>query len=281
MKLFRKIKYFKFIYTKSRDRLDFFSDREAELLIITIAFNNSEFIKHQIQLIKKYIEGDFVHCVIDNSSELKFRKKIKEVCLESSISYYSIPENPYRNNKSHAAAMHWAFFQIIKNYPCVKFGFLDHDIFPITNFSFSGRFKYGIYGRVIHSYFQGGYNLDYSKNIPYWSLWAGFCFFEKKVIKGGFPWSFNFFSKHFKGGFFLDTGGGLWSSLYSKMDYPGDLVIYQKKYYDNMETEEMQNQSFEILDDAWIHFVSLSNWRETRDLEWKKHKLIDFLSEHI
>lgn len=282
MKYIKKFQYFRFIYTKCIDEVVFFPKGKGKLLIVTIAFNNSEFVLNQIRLLKKFLHEDFFHCIVDNSSELSKRSDIKRVCVENAISYFGVPiNNIYKNNKSHAAAMHWAFFQVISKVNCEKFGFIDHDIFPTKAFSFENRFRFGIYGRVINSYCKDGYSSAYSKDIPYWSLWAGFCFFEKGLIKGLFPWSFNFFSKHFPGGYFLDTGGGLWNILYSKLEYPGELTTYQKKYYGNSEVNEMQNQSFEILDDCWIHFVSLSNWRETKDLDMKKEKLAEFLREFI
>lgn len=280
-KLFRKFNYFKFLFTKSSDYHSFISVESNSFLIITIAFNNSEFIQYQILLLKRYLQDNFCHCVVDNSSELKQRAEIKKSCISYGVSYYSVPPNPYKSTKSHGAAMHWAYFQLIKRFHFRYFGFLDHDIFPIADFSLMNKMDQGIYGRVIHAYHKDGYQKTRSVQVPYWSLWAGFCFFESEKIKANFPWSFNFFSQHFHGGFFLDTGGGLWNLLYSKMDYPSHSASFEEVEIDKFLNKGKQQERFEILDECWLHFVSLSNWRSISDLNLKKEKLISFLKAYL
>lgn len=251
----------------------------SEFLILTIAFNEASFIEQQIVLLKKYLQDPFDHIIVDNSSDLAVRKSIRTICLTYGVGYAGVPfSNPYRENKSHAAAMHWAYYHLVRKSKVRVFGFLDHDIFPLSTYSILARINNGIYGRVMHAYSKDSYQEYVSQKIPYWSLWAGFCFFEKNLVKGFFPWSLNFFSKHFPDGFFLDTGGGLWNKLYSKMAYPRPLASYEvKQISDN--AEGIQNQSFELLDHLWIHFVSLSNWRAINDIEGKKAKLEEILAK--
>lgn len=280
-KFLKKLSYFKFIFTKSADFLFFSSLEPKDLLLITIAYNNSEFVKYQILLLKKYLKDDFFHCIVDNSSDVEEKDKIKNQCLSHSISYYSVPNNPYKNTKSHGAAMHWSYFQLIKKSSYRYFGFLDHDIFPTADFSIMSKLNQGFYGRVIHAYHKNGYQKVISKEAPYWSLWAGYCFFESNIIKANFPWVFNFFSRHFPGGYFLDTGGGLWDHLYSKLDYPSHSASFEEIEIDKLSGNVNQQERFEILDKYWIHFVSLSNWRSIRDLDFKKKKLIELLNAYI
>ncbi|GHB23827.1 hypothetical protein GCM10008106_00540 [Mongoliitalea lutea] len=254
-------------------------ESDSEFLILTIAFNEASLIERQIVLLKNNLQDPFDHIIVDNSSDLDVRKSIRDICLRHGVGYAGVPHsNPYRENKSHAAAMHWAYYQLVRKSNAKVFGFLDHDIFPLKPYSSLAKINNGIYGRVLHAYSKDSYQKKISEEVPYWSLWAGFCFFEKNLVKGFFPWSLNFFSKHFLDGFFLDTGGGLWNKLYSKMAYPGPLASYEvKQISDN--GEGIQNQSFEILDDAWIHFVSLSNWRSINDIEGKKAKLEEILTQ--
>lgn len=280
-KLFRKLNYFRFLYTKSVDFDCYFSEQRNRCLVITIAFNNSEFIHYQILLLKKYFRDEFSHCIVDNSSDLKQKSEIKNRCIANRISYCSVPPNPYKNTKSHGAAMHWAYFQLIKKFPFQYFGFLDHDIFPIADFCLKDKLDQGIYGRVIHAYHENGYQEIRTDQIPYWSLWAGFCFFESTRIKAYFPWTFNFFSKHFPGGYFLDTGGGLWNQLYSKLDYPSKSASFEEVEIDKFFGDGNQQEKFEILDGRWVHFVSLSNWRTISDLESKKEKLTRYLQTYL
>jgi hypothetical protein len=251
----------------------------SDLLILTIAFNEASLIEQQIVLLKKFIEDPFDHIIVDNSSDLGVRKSIRLICQTQGVGYTGVPlSNPYRENKSHAAAMHWAYYQLVRKSNARVFGFLDHDIFPLSTYSILARINNGIYGRVMHAYSKDSYQDQISEEVPFWSLWAGFCFFEKNLVKGFFPWSLNFFSKHFPDGYFLDTGGGLWNELYSKIPYPGSLASYEVKQISD-DAEGIQNQSFEFLDNTWIHFVSLSNWRAINDIEGKKAKLEEILTQ--
>lgn len=276
----RKVSYWAFIYRKPTVRFTGRMSDGNSTLLLSIAYNEFSLVEQQIYLLKKYFTDPFLHIVVDNSSDELIRTQIQKICKEQGVEYAGVPANPYTSNKSHGAAMHWAYFQLIKNSKFKRFGFLDHDIFPTAPFSLENRMKNGIYGRVMHTYFKAGYHENYSPVNPYWSLWAGFCFFEKKSFSGRFPWSLNFFSKHFKDGNFLDTGGGLWDKLYSKLDYPGELATYRTKRISDEPGDEIQNQSFEILDESWIHFVSLSNWRRIADLDKKKALLVEILQSH-
>lgn len=177
--------------------------------------------------------------------------------------------------------MHWAYFQLIKKSSFRYFGFLDHDIFPIAEFCLKDKLKQGIFGRVIHAYHLNGYQENRTDQVPYWSLWAGFCFFESNRIKVSFPWTFNFFSKHFPGGYFLDTGGGLWNLLYSKLDYPSNSASFEEVEIDKFFGDGNQHEKFEILDGSWVHFVSLSNWRTISDLESKKGKMVKYHKTYL
>lgn len=270
MKVIKKLRYYKFLFSRSIDSFNFLPMSQSNLLLLTVAYNNVEFIRLQISLLKKNFKDDFYHCIVDNSSDPFVRVEIQEICKVLNVSYFGIPYNFYKNNKSHAAAMHWSYFQIINKHKFEYFGFLDHDIFPFCSFSLKHRFNQGIYGRVVNSYFHGGYQEKISDLVPYWSIWAGFCFFKSSFFKSSFPWDFNFFSKHFPGGYFLDTGGGLWNLVYSKLKYPGKLASYYKIFLEENSNSGDQNDGFEIIDDSWIHFVSLSNWRSISDLEKKK-----------
>lgn len=275
----RKINYWCFIRSSASSFSGNPYQKSAELLLLTIAFNEASLIERQIILLKKYVQEPFYHIVVDNSTNLEIRTSIQNICKSHGVGYAGVPiTNPYRENKSHAAAMHWAYYQLVRNSNAQVVGFLDHDIFPLKLYSIKEKMINGIYGRLMHAYTTQSYLNQVSSEVPYWSLWAGFCFFEKSKLKGPFPWSFNFFSKHFEGGYFLDTGGGLWDKLYSKMPYPGPMASYEIKQISD-DFEGIQNQSFEFLDESWVHFVSLSNWRSIKDIDGKKSKLSEILAK--
>jgi hypothetical protein len=279
-KIIRKLRYWRFICSGALNEIKQVALLSDATLLLTIAFNEVLLIERQIVLLRRNFTDSFVHVVVDNSTDPEVRRSIKRICRTNKVLYAGVPKNPYSNTKSHAAAMHWAYFQLVKDSKFLRFGFLDHDIFPLAPYSLQSKMRQGIYGRVMHSYFSSGYHSSYSPEVPYWSLWAGFCFFDRELFYGRFPWSLNFFSKHFKDGNFLDTGGGLWDCLFSKMEYPGELASYQIRQISEEAGKEIQNQSFEILDDSWIHFVSLSNWRSITDLDSKKELFLKILTAH-
>lgn len=276
MSLIRNLRYYKYLFTGSSNEVIFGSFR-GQILLVTIAFNNAEFIDIQIELLQKYFKDDFVHCVVDNSTNKVVKGQIKEICIRRRVSYFAAPKGVFTDQKSHGAVMHWAFYQVISKFKLSFFGFLDHDIFPFKPFSLVGKSHQGIYGRVVNSYIPNGYLEARTDAAPYWSLWAGFCFFDYFRFKSLLPWQFNFLSKRFPGGYFLDTGGGLWDSIYSKTEYPVSLASYRKLLFDSSEIKGDQDGQFEIFDESWIHFVSLSNWRENTDFELKKERLKEIL----
>lgn len=279
MKLLRNISYYRYIFSKSKDEY-ILPVPDGHILILTVAFNNVEFVELQISLLKKFLQDEFSHCIVDNSTIPSVRQELKAICIKYKVGYVGLPKGPFSDHKSHGAAMHWAFVQVVRRIKPRLFAFLDHDIFPYRNYQVSGKFHQGVFGRVVNSYIRGGGYLDErTDNAPYWSLWAGFCFFDFARFKRLNPWNVNFSSKHFFGGYFLDTGGGLWDSIYSKTDYPGNLASFRKVKWNSQPGDGDQNDSFEIFDEAWIHFVSLSNWRSIQNLERKKENLLDLLQE--
>ncbi|WP_162633273.1 hypothetical protein [Echinicola strongylocentroti] len=253
-------------------------DKKALIDIYTIAFNNAEFIKNQILLIKLRFKDPHKHFIIDNSSDVLIREKLIKICKQHQVAYIGLPTINYSPNKSHAMAMHWTFAHLIKKRKPKFFCFLDHDIFPIKDFSFLDKMKNGIYGRIMHLYTQNGYVEQISNSYPYWSIWAGFCFFDYKLFKDIKSYKINFFSKRFEGKGFLDTGGGLWEKIYSKIPYPKKMANFEVLNFREGAKEDLQSSSFELID-GWIHFVSLSNWRPTSNLEEKIEKFNEIIGK--
>lgn len=55
------------------------------LIIASVAFNNPIVIALQIQLIKKYLQDDFVYFVADNSTHPDAREKMRHLCKKCDI----------------------------------------------------------------------------------------------------------------------------------------------------------------------------------------------------
>ena len=138
--------------------------------------------------------------------------------------------------------------------------------------------KNNIYGRVIHSYMPNGYNEIITKEFPYWSLWAGFYFLKSDLLSSANVYGFNFDPKSFQKGSYLDTGGGLWDVLMSKIPYPGELATYNAVKFRQSEVSNVKTDYYEKVDD-WVHFVNISNWYETPNAKEKNDFIVKMLTE--
>lgn len=276
-----KVKYFIFLNKTSDDQskdILFLDRNNSDIDLVTIAFNNPLMIEFQIQLLRKNITDKFSYIVADNSNDLKVRKRISDLCKSHNVYYVSIPINMYFRNKSHAAAMHWVYKNIVKKRNNLYFGFLDHDIFPTEPYSILNRMKNNIYGRVIHSYLPNGYNEEVTSEYPYWSLWAGFYFLKSDLLSRVNVYRFNFNPKSFQKGSYLDTGGGLWDVFMSKTLYPGQLATYSAVKFRDSKVSNVQTDYYEKIDN-WVHFVNISNWYSTPNAKEKNDFIVNLLSE--
>jgi hypothetical protein len=273
-----KIVYHKFLKQKSPNQgiNNLKRNPISNIDIVTIAFNNPVAIDYQIRLIKKYVNDDYTHIIADNSTDFKSIQEISSLCDRYNILYVKIPYIKLKPSWSHAAALHWTFINIIKKRNSEYFGFLDHDIFPITSTKITAKFWNGIYGRVIPAY---GAN-EVSDKQPYWSLWGGFAFFKSDLFKNINSFKFNFLPKVISPNLILDTGGGLWDLVLSKIPIPPQLVKYEEKKINHHNYRNIQSDAYEQID-GWIHCVNLSNWFGTQGIENKTNYLFDILNSHL
>lgn len=207
-------KFYNYLYTFLRLHVFLRSDKarlaiskNTTLLVIVIAFNNKEIIEKQYAHLKKYMSDDFEYVVADNSSDKKVSSELSAWCESENISYVKVPKNPLtgvRASGSHGVALNWCYHNIIQKYTPLHFGFLDHDIFPITKTA------------VVKSLETAFYGVIRNRANTYWYLWPGFCFFTYSTLR---KYRVNFFPYHAgkKGVTFLDTGGTNYITIYKKL----------------------------------------------------------------
>lgn len=228
-------------------------ESEGNLDIITISFDNLHVLKHQIGKIKENVTDDnYTHIVADNSSQPEKRKEIRSLCESEGIAYIGIPkfENDsfIRGSKSHAISLNWVFYQVVMKRKPRWFGFLDHDIYPIRPVSLVKSFDNQLfYGKK-------------ETRDEYWYLWPGFSFFDFDFLS---DIKVDFSPSKVKDTY-LDTGGALWYSLYSKLNaadfiFPDDFRISLDKLGYNY------NEMVEFIDDNWFHSMNASLWKEASD----------------
>jgi hypothetical protein len=283
IKYYRKSKEFilliRFLNLKAKKILRF-DDKKVKIDLVSIAFNNPFLIEYQILLLKKNLQDSYFQIIADNSTNADAKVQIKNICSKYKIFYVELPQNSFKRNKSHGAAMHWVYKNILRKRKTEYFGFLDHDIFPTKPTSIIERMQKGIYSRLMHAYKNDGYMYSVNHPYPYWSLWAGFYFIKSSLLSSSNIYSFNFFPYVISEDLYLDTGGGLWKPLYSKMIYPGEMADFKQYKFRETDNGNIQTDFYEMFDD-WIHFVNISNWYVTPSIDEKKSFVISKLEALI
>ena len=277
-----RIRLFMFLNTSSESNLKaILIDQHNDLDIITIAFNNAMAIQYQIQLIKKYVKDSHTHIVADNSTAYVVRKEIMTMCSQLGVMYISIPVNKYKSNKSHGAAMHWVYKNVIRKRNRPYFGFIDHDIFPMQSCTILNKYKNNIYGRVTPAYTKDHKSVvPFSNEQPYWSLWAGLFFLKTDLLKSFNVYALNFFPRPLNNGTYLDTGGGLWDTIFKRIPNPEKIVEFSSVKFRDSAGGNYKTDYYECLDE-WIHIINLSNNYKTHDIEGKISFLEDMLKQAL
>lgn len=222
-------------------------------LIITIAFNKPDLIESQILLLKMHIKDSFVHVVFDNSSEASCSKKIKEICKLNKVIYFK-NKGTEKNKKvqinpsiSHGKALNYAFKKIAVPSGAKILTFLDHDIFPVKEYSF--------FSNIGSADFLG---VKMSK-MGMWYLWPGFFSMKmNKIINK----KINFLPAPS-----LDTGGSLWSGIFSKEQ---KVIFARRRNYTIGKLTNKQKDVYQIVDSSWVHLVNGSNWANIKDMSKKE-----------
>ncbi|MBI2720863.1 MAG: glycosyltransferase family 2 protein [Bacteroidetes bacterium] len=232
-------------------------NNKVPLHILTVAFNNELLLAHQIRLLNKNLKDDFVFIVVDNSSDKKKRKQIKEICLRSKIGYISMPENPFKIcSDSHGICLNWIF----KNYITVVkpdyFGFIDHDVYPVKSTSLIKMLE----EQDVYGHRQG---MD-----DYWFLWPGLSFFKFSKVK---DIHLNFLTSAL-GKRHLDTGGANWKLFFSKLNKE-QIIFPSHQYISLREGDVVQSDKMELIGD-WLHSFNGSYWMNVKP---KENDLFNYL----
>lgn len=227
---------------------------KSDIDLITIAYNNTHVLRHQIEKIKKnVIDKNLTYIIADNSDNLEKKREIKNICESEDILYIEVPKplkNSYKigGSKSHSAALNWFFYRIIKERKPKIFGFLDHDIYPLRKVSIASYLENRpIFGKK-----------DMRNDYAY--LWPGFCFFQYDYVK---DLKLDF-SPVKVGDSYLDTGGGLWYQLYSKVNMD-DFDLPQTIQYPLIDLGYNYPENVEFIDKNWFHSMNASLWKKASD----------------
>lgn len=226
---------------------------DDELDIVAIAFNNPFVLEQQMCFLEKNMVGPYKYIVVDNSSDKGQREKIRLLCERCGVDYVSMPSNRLGVvgwSYSHAGALNWAWRKIIRRRRPAYFGFVDHDLYPVQKIDIRAELsEQPVYG-LLKEYGD--------EEKKYWYLWAGLCFYKydfvKKMHLDFMPVAPN--------RTYLDTGGGNWYPMYSKMDRSG-LHLADLEYVEYPEMAGMLDDKMALMDNGrWLHSTNGSNWKQ-------------------
>jgi hypothetical protein len=236
---------------------------DAPLAVAVVAFNNPDLIFWQRRLLAERLEDPFDYVVVDNSTDAGAAERTGLFCAREGLRYVRVPVAlaPRRDGSySHGLALNWAVRHVLGAYGRVAF--IDHDLFPVRRTS--------ILKALGSSPFYG----HIQRRGPRWYLWPGFAFFDLEKIGRG--------RLDFMPGKGLDTGGGNWASIFSRLD-PAERPGPRHRYArlpdllaappEDWEARTLQDpgegeitrlvQGEELVEfiGDWMHLFNGSNWR--------------------
>lgn len=216
--------------------------KTADILLLTVAFNNPRGLEWQLSLCERFLDDDHVHIILDNSSSPRARRSNKNICLRHKAVYVSLPCNPWtgiHNSRSHGISLDWAFRYIVPHYSFQVLGLLDHDVFPIQRHSLLADMNERQYMGVLQ------------ERPGLWYLWPGF-FFVRATNLNLSDFSMLPTRK-------ADTGGALWRKVFCRMD-KRDIFFVKEQEYRLREGASRQSSFYYRMGRHWVHTVNASYW---------------------
>lgn len=172
-------------------------------ILVTIAFNVPWVIDLLVRSVRRHMP-EWTLVVVDNSNDAEMRREIRAVCDASATPYLGLPPNPeWSPNRSHGIALNWIWRNLIRPTSPRRFGFIDHDCFPVGPTDVMATLaRQPVAGPVICPQ-----RVDNA-----WFVWAGCMFFDNRAV-GDRSLDFNHDQR-----LRLDTGGRVWHTLYRDLD---------------------------------------------------------------
>lgn len=155
-------------------------------LIITVYFNQENFLNYQFKCINKYLKEDFHFCFFDNSPSGMNEAKHKNW---KNFEYFRVPQDIFTGGGASIRAgqsLDYAIKQILGKYPeSENVIILDSDMFPVKNFTFNELIDESDFSGLIQ---QKGHVFYYSnqlvllkrKKVKKWDNFS----FDTSVVEG-------------------------------------------------------------------------------------------------
>jgi len=124
---------------------------QKKVLIISVYFNQENFLPYQISCLKKYLKEDFHFCFFDNS--IDGMPSVKERESEWGFEYFRIPQNIFSGGGASTRAGQSLDFAVkcsFEKYPDLdEVLILDSDMFPVRSFTFQDLLEENDFGGII------------------------------------------------------------------------------------------------------------------------------------
>jgi len=220
--------------------------------IVIITYNCSKLLRKQIERIQKHCKDSYEIIVVDNSTNKQEIQAVKYISSLYKVIYLKTDASSRNGSGSHAFAANVSWQKYGKSYS--HFLYLDHDCFPIKDFSVS---------EVLGDKVIAGIGQQKSKTY----LWPGCLMFKSGL-------DIDFSVNHELG---LDTGGNLYKIIEQA---PDDVIYFDEIHTENPEfTKNMYNFYALINDGMFMHFINGSGWNNVGNQEERLNSLINILDK--
>lgn len=229
-------------------------------LVVSIVFNEPSLVQVQLETLQRHCAEQCQYLVADNSLDAESSRRIRDISGELGAHYVKLPVNlfsksrgaakPGRGSLSHSVALDWVWKHIVTKVEPPVVAVLDHDVFPLTNFSFES---------LLGGHLAVG---PKRQGATRWTTWPGLTVLRfPKLPKRDLT---------FMPSGDLDSGAGLWESLYQFVP-EAEVKFLDREFISVISNAEDPKALIEVIDKSWLHLVDGSGWY---DGTGKAHELV-------
>lgn len=225
----------------------------SKTAIVIITYNCHQIFLKQIERIKRHCKDNYDIIIIDNSTDLKAINHIKYHSKVQGCEYVKCNASSFNGSASHAFAANLSYIMLKDRYS--HFFYLDHDCFPIKDFS--------VVEILGEKQFAG---IGQEKSRTY--LWPGCLMFKQNE-------DIDFSPNHFLK---LDTGG----NLYIAMEKAGSdqIISFNELHQQNPEFNKNMYNFYSLINDSmFMHFINASGWNPNKDQDERINSLLNILEK--
>lgn len=222
------------------------------LAVVIVTYNNHRLLRRQLERIKRHCKDDHKIVIVDNSNDKNEIKHIKYIASINECEYFKTTSSSQGGSSSHAFAANVSFIHYKDKFD--QFLYLDHDCFPIKDFSVNETLG----DKVIAGIGQ-------TKSRVY--LWPGCLMFKAGL-------DIDFSVNHELG---LDTGGNLYKIVEQA---PDDVIYFDEIHAENPEFNKNMYNFYSLINNGtFMHFINGSGWNKVGHNEERINSLMNVLDK--